>query len=563
MLPDAHPLRLPGHFRLACRAMTGPNRRREAMRYCQVCQGCYGDGVEFCLNDQTPTRNVPSTPQIIDNKYRLERMIARGGMGAVYRARHLTLDRPVAVKILRTEFLADTTIRERFKREAHAVALLKHPNVVSVYDYGLIPGDSPDSCGAFLVMELIEGESLRQRMRAGGLRNGDLRMTVSLFSQICAGVAAAHARGVVHRDLKPDNIMIERVAGSSERVLVLDFGIAKMTGGDQKWERLTGEDMIIGTPNYISPEQCSGAVVDQRSDIYSLGVILYEMLTTAAPFAAPDTAATLLRHLQESPPPISRYRDDLDDRIERVVRRALEKDPARRFDSAFGMAAEFESAVEGLIERRQGTTVKAFDDETVSGAPAQVVVRRTGTVQAAVVALVFATVLAGVYLISGNWSAGAVDGNSEVVAAITPDARYRSSAVLETGAADRSKRELKDIYADWTRTAIRGDLKRHIRLYDREVEYFRDGPLPRSTVEARKRRIFAGIDTIDLKFSDVPSIRMRQKGDAQFADLTFSRRWKLRRGKRRIEGRSRGMITLRRDPDGWLIVSEKQIGKRN
>lgn len=533
------------------------------MRYCQVCQGCYGDGVEFCLNDQSPTRNIPSTTLIIDNKYRLERMIARGGMGAVYRARHLTLDRPVAVKILRPEFLADATIRERFKREARAVALLKHPNVVSVYDYGLIPGDKPDSCGAFLVMELIEGESLRQRMRAGVLRNGDLRMTVSLFSQICAGVAAAHARGVVHRDLKPDNIMIEGIEGASERVLVLDFGIAKMTGGDQKWEGLTDEDMIIGTPNYISPEQCSGAVVDHRSDIYSLGVILYEMLSSVAPFAAPNTAATLLRHLQESPPPISRYRDDLDDRIERIVRRALEKDPSRRFDSALAMAAEFESAVDCLIERRQDLTVQRLNGETDYGAPSQVAVSRTGTAQAAVVALVFAVVLAGVYLISGHWSAGAVEENSEAVTAITPDARYRSSAVLETGAAERSKLELKVIYADWTRTAIRGDLKRHIRLYDRKVEYFRDGPLPRSTVETRKRRIFAGIDTIDLKFSEAPSIKLRRKGDAQFADLTYSRRWRLRRGKRRIEGRARGMITLRRDPDGWLIVSEKQIGKRN
>jgi len=486
-------------------------------------------------------------------------MIARGGMGAVYCARHLTLDRLVAVKILRPEFLADATIRERFKREARAVALLKHPNVVSVYDYGLITGDNADSCGAFLVMELIEGESLRQRMRGGVLRDGDLRQTVSIFSQICAGVSAAHARGVVHRDLKPDNIMIERIAGSSERVLVLDFGIAKMTGGDQKWEGLTDEDMIIGTPNYISPEQCSGAVVDHRSDIYSLGVILYEMLSSVAPFAAPNTGATLLRHLQESPPPISRYRSDLDDRIERIVRRALEKDPSRRFDSAVAMAAEFESAVECLIERRQDQAVQAFDDETVSSA--QVAVSRTGP--AAVAALVFAVVVAGVYLMSGNWSAGAVEGESEVVAKIAPDARYRASGVLESGAADRSKRELTAVYADWTRTAIRGDLKRHIRLYDGKVEYFRDGLLPRSKVEARKRGIFAGIDTIDLKFSETPAIRLRRKGDAQFADLTFSRQWKVRRGKRRIEGRARGLITLRRDPGGWLIVSEKQIGKRN
>lgn len=556
------------------------------MRYCQACQRCFGDRVDYCLIDQSPTRLVPSIPLVIDHKYRLERLIAHGGMGSVYRACHLSLDRPVAIKILRHEYLEDTTIRERFSREAKAVARLRHPNVISIYDYGLLPGDRADQCGAYLVMELVEGQNLRQWIRGGAFRDGihGLARTASVLTQICAGVDAAHRQGIIHRDLKPDNIMIEESPNNPERVLVLDFGIAKLKDRELVWQGLTDEDMVIGTPNYISPEQCSGLDIDHRSDIYSLGVMLFEMLTSSTPFAAPNTSTILLRHMQETPPPVGRFRTDLNDEIERVVTRALEKNPDHRFESAAGLAIEYNLGVEQILRsvenevtqgepsaRQANIAGHINDNEVIFSTPATLVrgARRRGMFSFAIFASVLAILTTGVYL-GPSTARNSVEGVQKTVAKVSerpgrpPGSEIPEKAVRPSAAGDISDvtvRELRSVYNEWSVSAIRGDWKRHIGLYGNRVDYFRDGNLPRSKVEARKRRIFAGVDSFELKFSDVPSIRYRKNGEVQLADLTFQRRWRLRRGKKRVDGRARGMLTLRRDPAGWRIIGEKQIGK--
>ena len=312
------------------------------MRYCQACHRCYNDGVEFCLFDQTHTCEVERLPLVIEGKYRLEQLIAHGGMGSVYRATHLQLEREVAIKILRAEYLADEKVIERFKREARAAARLKHPHVIAVYDFGVLPAG-----GAYLVMELVEGRSLREEMRASAARNGQLRCerAVALMRQACAGVEAAHSRGIIHRDLKPDNIMIEAEPGGGEVVKVLDFGIAKLRENGRTLQGLTDEGVFIGTPNYISPEQCTSLPVDARSDVYSLGVILYEMLTGRVPFGGGGTSTVLLRHLQEPPAPPSRFRPEIGGALEQVLLRALAKNPNQRFDSAAHLGEHLAAAL--------------------------------------------------------------------------------------------------------------------------------------------------------------------------------------------------------------------------
>jgi serine/threonine protein kinase len=310
------------------------------MRFCPTCQRCFQAEVQFCLYDQAPTRDAHDIPLVLEGKYRLERLIAHGGMGSVYRGMHERLERPVAIKILRAEFLQDETVRARFHREALAAARLKHPNIIAVYDFGNLPNGS-----AYLVMELVEGRSLREEMRLNAQRHGQMRpeRAAAILRQVCAGIEAAHQHGVIHRDLKPDNIMIEPLAandfsGSHERVLVLDFGIAKLKQLEGAWQGLTEENVIIGTPNYISPEQCQGAPVESRSDVYALGVILYEMLTGRVPFNNVSTSAVLLSHLQDTPTPPTKYRPDLPPAVERVMLRALAKNPLQRFGSALQLA---------------------------------------------------------------------------------------------------------------------------------------------------------------------------------------------------------------------------------
>jgi serine/threonine protein kinase len=306
------------------------------MKICPICRRCYEDTDTKCEADHSIL--VPSRPgsRVIADKYRLDSLLGRGGMGAVYAALHVELERPTAIKLLLPDLISDEHALERFKREARAAARLNHPNVAGTYDFGTLPGGE-----AYIVMELVEGETLSERLRAAGAL--PLGEAVLIARQVADGIESAHEGGIVHRDLKPANIIISRDHRGTALVKVLDFGIAQLketstTGG---LASITTAGSIMGTPRYMSPEQCSDSKVDARSDIYSLGVLLYEMLAGRPPFDAPSAMALALKQIQEPPPPLSEARPEVPEALERVVMWALAKDPADRPQTA----AEFSRAL--------------------------------------------------------------------------------------------------------------------------------------------------------------------------------------------------------------------------
>ncbi|MBV8311409.1 MAG: serine/threonine protein kinase, partial [Planctomycetaceae bacterium] len=263
--------------------------------------------------------------------YDVESEIGRGGMGVVYRGKDRRLKRTVAIKILPPELAFRSDIKTRFLREAETAAQLNHPNIVDIYSVDETEGL------VFFVMAYIDGDNLAKRLHDhGALSIDETRRTLR---EVADALAYAHERGVIHRDIKPDNILIDAKSG---RPMVTDFGIARAVGdGDS---RLTATGMAIGTPTYMSPEQASGdRQIDGRSDLYSLGVVAYQMLTSQPPFVANSTPAILVKHISERPTPIEQRRPDVPQELARIVMTMLEKDPANRFPSAAAVVTALDS----------------------------------------------------------------------------------------------------------------------------------------------------------------------------------------------------------------------------
>jgi len=323
------------------------------MLHCPKCGRQYSADFEVCPEDQSPLQadatvggQTPVDPLVghtLDDKYRLEERLGIGGMGTVYRALHLLIDRPVAVKVLNQRFVEDEAARTRFRREARAAGRLQHTNAVTVTDFG----ESPDGF-VYLVMELLEGRTLRDVLAKEAPL--DAARSVSLMLQISAAVAAAHEAGIIHRDLKPANIFIVQRAEVPAVVKVLDFGIAKLaaeTLGEDEPMTLTQLGAMIGTPRYMSPEQCDGAELTPGADVYSLGVILYEMLTGTVPFSGSTPLAIALKHASEVPRSPREFVSAIPPALEQVVLHALEKRPEDRPANA----AEFRKEVLATAER--------------------------------------------------------------------------------------------------------------------------------------------------------------------------------------------------------------------
>ncbi len=306
------------------------------------------DAREAAVLKQLAEVQDPYIGVLLNDRYKIIKKLGAGGMGAVYLAEHVMIERRVAIKILSQDFASKPDLVQRFIQEARAAARIGHENIVEVHDFGETASGS-----VFFTMEFLEGHDLAHVIQeSGSLPIPRIR---HILGQLCRALAAAHAKGIVHRDLKPENIYLVEKEGKSDFVKILDFGIAKMTtmeagnakpgGGAGSGNRLTQSGMIFGTAEYMSPEQARGETPDHRVDIYALGCILYEMLTGKVPFHAETYMGTLTKHMFEAAEPPSRRNRTIPADIEAICLRAMEKDRTRRFQSM----TEFAQAIDGEI----------------------------------------------------------------------------------------------------------------------------------------------------------------------------------------------------------------------
>ncbi len=269
---------------------------------------------------------------VLGDRYRIEARIGTGGMAEVYRGVDQVLNRTVAIKVLLPQFARDTSFVERFRREAQAAARLNHPNIVGVFDTGSDDGTQ------FIVMEFIEGRTLADFLAAG--RRPTPGQAAEIAQKICSALAAAHAQGVIHRDIKPGNVMVTR----DGTVKVMDFGIARMTSGPETAPQTSA---VLGTASYLSPEQAQGGPVDARTDIYSLGTVLYELLVGRPPFTGESPMAVAFKQVNEAPVPPSQMNPDVPPRLDAVVMRALSKNPANRYQTALEFSEDLQRVIKG------------------------------------------------------------------------------------------------------------------------------------------------------------------------------------------------------------------------
>lgn len=312
------------------------------MKECQLCKNCYTDEVATCPKDGMPTMHTLAGEPVLEGKYHLESRLGQGGMGVVYKARHAFLKTQLAIKIILPDLVGnDPQLVTRFRQEALAAAAIRHQNVVGVTDYGVIQGSIP-----FLVMEYVDGESLHDLLTREKVLSPE--KALELMSAICAGVGAAHHQGIVHRDLKPLNIMIcNDKPNLSQAVKILDFGLAKIKSGELLGSFIQAQTTgLMGSPYYMAPEQWADDEPDSRSDIYSLGVMLFQMLTGDVPFKGSSIPAIMKKHISDPPPTFTELNVPLSLEIEQAVRHTLTKEKEKRTASVEHMIAEFKTAVE-------------------------------------------------------------------------------------------------------------------------------------------------------------------------------------------------------------------------
>jgi len=324
-------------------------------KICKRCRAEVTGDYTACPYDGWTLEEVPPDPllgKIFGGKYEIESVLGKGGMSVVYKARDVFMERVVAIKLLHTHLVADNSAVMRFRQEAQAAGNLSHPNIITVYDFGLTQEDQ-----AFLIMECFEGPTLAE------ILDKEVRISpergLRIMKQICDGLDHAHKKGVVHRDLKPSNLCMHKTEEGYDLVKIVDFGIAKLLPQDGKQrQQLTQTGQIFGSPLFMSPEQCQGKPLDARSDLYSLGCLMYEALTGVPPFMGDTAFDTMTMHINEPPKQLKRAAPDveLSPEIEKPIMRLLEKLPEKRYPSAAAVKADLPPLPEELQAGTQSFT---------------------------------------------------------------------------------------------------------------------------------------------------------------------------------------------------------------
>ncbi len=313
------------------------------MKECQLCKNCFTDDINTCPNDGMPTFHSIAGEPVLEGKYHLECRLGQGGMGVVFKARHAYLKTAHAIKVILPDLVGnDPQLVTRFRQEALAAAAIRHLNVVGVSDYGVAQGTMP-----FLVMEYVEGESLHDLLEREGKLSPE--RALELMSAIAAGVGAAHQQGIVHRDLKPLNVMIcKDKPNAAEAVKILDFGLAKIKSGELLGSFIQAQTTgLMGSPYYMAPEQWADEEPDAKSDVYSLGVMLFQMLAGDVPFKGSSIPAIMKKHLSDAVPPLSQFGVNIAPQVEIAVRHTLEKESEKRTASVESLVSEFRQAIGG------------------------------------------------------------------------------------------------------------------------------------------------------------------------------------------------------------------------
>jgi serine/threonine protein kinase len=303
------------------------------MKLCLICNFQTAGEQDICPRDGSSMVTVGDDPllgMVVEGRYKIQSVIGQGSAGTVYRAVQELIGREVAVKVLHDYLVSDDEFIKRFKQEAKASSRLNHPNIITIYDFGVIPqgGGRP-----YIAMDLLNGTPLSDFIAE--VNHIPPVEAVPIFTQVCAALAEAHRQGVVHRDIKPENIVLVERGGQKNFPIVVDFGIARLVQEESDQAKITRTGTVCGSPTYMSPEQCTSSKVDHRSDIYSLGIVFYESLTGEVPFQHDELVRVMAMHLSDTPLPLNEMRPDLNfpEALMQVVHKTLLKNPNDRYQT--------------------------------------------------------------------------------------------------------------------------------------------------------------------------------------------------------------------------------------